>query len=261
MFSSSCSLLTSSAECIGYQNGPDAYSPRANDVWSLGIIFTSMISGHNPWKRAVMTDNCFRAFIRDPNFLRSMLPISKAASNILQRIFVSPGRRITLPRLRQLVLDADTLFMSDAEITSASVYVQWAAASYMGVHPSSSGDDSMSSVDLVSPAAEAEKQAAGVSEKKVGAKSMPTAVKAHIVPLPQSRSQPTSLTGEAVSDIESHAHRSPMRKAPTPQPMPSPGELLNTSRESSPSSTRTKKKWRPDSPFGFFRRIVDKIYS
>lgn len=142
-----------SPECIGYRNGPKAYSPQSNDVWSLGVILTSMISGHNPWKRAVMSDECFRAFLSEPDFLQNMLPISKTANRILQRIFAAPTRRVTLPKLRQLVSNADTFFMTDDEIAHSSPFVQWAAASYMGLHDSSSGINSLSascSVDIKS---------------------------------------------------------------------------------------------------------------
>ncbi|KAJ3558251.1 hypothetical protein NM688_g1030 [Phlebia brevispora] len=249
-----------SPECIGYNGGPDSYSPRSNDVWSLGIIFTSMISGHNPWKRAVMTDDCFRAFIRDPNFLRTMLPISKAANNILQRIFVSPPRRIRLARLRELVVQADTFFMSDDEIAEANVHVQSAAASYLGVQPSGSEDDAFSSVLIFDVANRIcdRKEIVGGAEDVKKTQSLPSASPVtHLVPLPRgSRSRPTTLTAEVISDIESHRTTRTKRPLPPPQPMPSFGDLVKT--VSPDDGGRQRKRWRSDFS-GFFRRIMDRV--
>ena len=56
--------------------GVPGYRTSANDIWALGIIFTSMISGHNPWRRAVMEDSCFRSYIHDPTFLQPDRPMS-----------------------------------------------------------------------------------------------------------------------------------------------------------------------------------------
>ena len=52
-----------------------------------------------------MEDSTFRAFMRDPNFLQTILPISNGLNCILQRIFeVDPKRRITLDALRDFIL-------------------------------------------------------------------------------------------------------------------------------------------------------------
>ena len=243
-------------------------------MWSLGIIFTSMVSGHNPWKRAVMTDDCFRAFIRDPSFLRSMLPISKAANSILQRIFVAPNRRLTLPKLRRMVLEADTFFMTDDEIGRANVYVQCAAASYMGLHQSSSGDTSASSVGVLIDVAIGKRQEQKLegegAEASKAVQSLPAVrPEPHIVPLPQHpQTTPTSLTADVAPGLASDAPPPPPSPSPSrsrrrpclppPAPMPSVKELLGYD-ESTSADAMCKKGRRSTSPWGLFRRIIDKI--
>ncbi|PCH45060.1 kinase-like protein, partial [Wolfiporia cocos MD-104 SS10] len=98
-----------SPECIGIHGPITPYSTRANDVWALGVILTAMISGHNPWRRATYTDECYRAYLQDQDFLYRTLPISSGANDILQRIFTSdPSRRITIPFLRLKIMQVDT---------------------------------------------------------------------------------------------------------------------------------------------------------
>jgi hypothetical protein len=52
-----------------------------------------------------MEDSTFKAFVRDRNFLRTILPISDELNYILQRIFdTDPKRRISLGELRDLII-------------------------------------------------------------------------------------------------------------------------------------------------------------
>lgn len=83
------------------------YASGPNDIWSLGIMLVNLTCGRNPWKRAsVSSDETFRAFVRDPDFLASILPLSDELNYILRRIFqLDPSRRISLPELRHLVLN------------------------------------------------------------------------------------------------------------------------------------------------------------
>jgi serine/threonine protein kinase len=82
------------------------YQSAPNDVWSLGVILVNLTCGRNPWKRASMEDSTFRAYLKDPFFLKSILPLSDEMVCILSRIFeVDPSKRITIPELRQLILD------------------------------------------------------------------------------------------------------------------------------------------------------------
>jgi serine/threonine protein kinase len=92
-------------EC--HQSAPRAYSCYAsapNDVWSLGVILVNLTCGRNPWKRASFEDTTFRACMKDPLFLRSILPITVELNDILKRIFeLDPAQRITIPELRMRI--------------------------------------------------------------------------------------------------------------------------------------------------------------
>lgn len=113
-----------------------AYDTRANDVWALGVILLSMISGHNPWNTADHADPCYVAYRRNPNFLRDMLPISESANYILFRLFQRErDGRITLPRLRNAIRTADTFFMGPMDIMHGDGYLRDVARSYFGKSP------------------------------------------------------------------------------------------------------------------------------
>ncbi|KAF2458067.1 kinase-like domain-containing protein [Lineolata rhizophorae] len=100
-----------SPEC--QQPSPKAFSCYAsapNDVWSLGVILVNLTCGRNPWKRASLDDSTFRAFLRDPNFLKSILPLSPELNAILRRIFeLNPAKRISLQELREAVIRCESL--------------------------------------------------------------------------------------------------------------------------------------------------------
>lgn len=86
------------------------YAAAPNDVWSLGVILVNLTCGRNPWKKASPDDSTFRAFLKDPKFLSSILPISPELNMILRRIFeCDPHQRITLPELRDLILNCTRL--------------------------------------------------------------------------------------------------------------------------------------------------------
>jgi serine/threonine protein kinase len=97
----------SGLECQESNPRPYAsYASGPNDVWSLGVILVNLCCGRNPWKRASTEDSTFRAFLRDPQFLRSILPLSPELNSILRRIFeCDPHKRITLPELRRLIVE------------------------------------------------------------------------------------------------------------------------------------------------------------
>ena len=92
------------------------YASEPNDVWSLGVILVNLTCGRNPWKRAAMEDSTFRAFMRDRDFLQTILPISDGLNAILQRIFeVDPNLRVSLRELRQLILACPRLGQEAAD--------------------------------------------------------------------------------------------------------------------------------------------------
>ncbi len=74
-------------------------------MWSLGIILVNLTCGRNPWKRASIEDSTFRAYLKNPKFLSSILPLSPELDFILRRIFeCDPRRRISTSELRNLIL-------------------------------------------------------------------------------------------------------------------------------------------------------------
>lgn len=90
-----------------------------------------MISGHNPWHKATPTDACYNEYLKDPNFLIRMLPISEGAHKILLDIFrVDPTKRITLPALRKRIIGLDTFFATPEQIAQGNQHLQEAAFVY-----------------------------------------------------------------------------------------------------------------------------------
>ncbi|KAK5064997.1 hypothetical protein LTR84_000832 [Exophiala bonariae] len=88
------------------------YASAPNDVWSLGVILVNLTCGRNPWKKASPEDSTFRAFLKDPMFLSSILPISPELNMILRRIFeCDPQKRISLQELREAIINCPRLTM------------------------------------------------------------------------------------------------------------------------------------------------------
>ncbi|PFH48673.1 hypothetical protein AMATHDRAFT_76606 [Amanita thiersii Skay4041] len=107
------SVYHMSPECQGGEFAPDGYySPKANDVWSLGIVLLNLATGRNPWKSACSTDPTFQAYLREPRtFLPSVLPISRAANELLMLMLdVNWHTRIGLEEVRRIVEDMDTFY-------------------------------------------------------------------------------------------------------------------------------------------------------
>lgn len=98
-----------SPEC--QQQAPKPYASYAsapNDVWSLGVILVNLTCGRNPWKRACYEDSTFRAYMRDRDFLKTILPVSPQLTAILNRVFeVDPSKRATLQELKEMILACD----------------------------------------------------------------------------------------------------------------------------------------------------------
>jgi serine/threonine protein kinase len=87
-----------------------SYASAPNDVWSLGVILVNLTCGRNPWKRACYDDSTFRAYMRDPNFLKSILPLTSELNAILGRIFdLDPSKRCSISELKEMILSCDRL--------------------------------------------------------------------------------------------------------------------------------------------------------
>lgn len=68
-----------------------------------------------------MDDSTFRAFMKDRNFLQSILPVTDDLNQILQRIFeVNPHRRITLDELRERLIRCTRLTTSESSTASSA---------------------------------------------------------------------------------------------------------------------------------------------
>ncbi len=101
------------------------YSTREGDIWSLGVILVNLVCGRNPWRIASPSDESFNAFLKDPNFLRRILPISEQCLFVLTQIFtVDPNQRISLRALRKLVLEVETFTMDEEELRFAHAAAQ-----------------------------------------------------------------------------------------------------------------------------------------
>ncbi|KAI0639167.1 kinase-like domain-containing protein [Trametes polyzona] len=139
-----------SPECVGREFGYKPFCARFSDVWALGVILINMICGRHPWQKATMEDHCFSRFVRDPDFLLDMLPISEGANDILQRIFaLNPLSRITLPELRTAILQLDTFFLTEEELADASEFVQIAAAQLKQDQPHGRASAANAAADLL----------------------------------------------------------------------------------------------------------------
>ena len=69
----------------------------------------NLTCGRNPWKKASIEDPTFRAYLKNPEFLSSILPLSGELEAILRRIFeCDPRSRISIAELRELVVRCPT---------------------------------------------------------------------------------------------------------------------------------------------------------
>ncbi|KAG6853454.1 hypothetical protein C0991_004312 [Blastosporella zonata] len=125
------SIYHMSPECQGGAFAPDGrYSPKSNDVWSLGIILLNLATGRNPWKTATINDLTFQAYLREPlTFFRSVLPVSQEINDILlQMLHVDWRQRATLPELRQQMEDITNFYAADVVFDGSQARCAWEAA-------------------------------------------------------------------------------------------------------------------------------------
>ncbi|KAG2123458.1 serine/threonine protein kinase, negative regulator of sexual conjugation and meiosis [Suillus clintonianus] len=119
-----------SPECH-YEMGSPHYSPLHSDIWSLGVILVTMVSGRSPWGPAILSDPNFRKYTENPDFLLDVLPISRSFNEILKQIFhLRESARISLPRLREEILRLDTFYPSEAELNNDSENAREAIHNY-----------------------------------------------------------------------------------------------------------------------------------
>jgi serine/threonine protein kinase len=88
----------------------DSYRCAPNDIWSLGIMLINLVCGRNPWSEASAAASVFRAYTKDANVLKGILPITDELCDLLARILtVDPEARITLPELRAGIIACSQL--------------------------------------------------------------------------------------------------------------------------------------------------------
>ncbi|GAA5874347.1 hypothetical protein JCM1840_001355 [Sporobolomyces johnsonii] len=108
-----------------------SYSTPHNDIWSLGVILVNLTCGRNPWKQACPSDETFCAYLGNPDFLRSILPISEHTNRILKRIFaLNPAVRISLGELRREISAVKTFVMTEEELRHATRATREAARAF-----------------------------------------------------------------------------------------------------------------------------------
>lgn len=114
----------------------ESYNTATNDLWSLGVILVNLTCGRNPWRQACPSDETFRAFVHNPEFLRTILPISHATNNILKGLFnLEPRKRPSLAELRRQILAVDTFTMTEEELKTAHSAARAAAAAVRPIPP------------------------------------------------------------------------------------------------------------------------------
>ena len=114
----------------------ERYCTASNDLWSLGVILVNLTCGRNPWRQACPSDETFRAYVHNPDFLRTILPISHATNKILKGLFSLEARdRTSLRNLRRQVLAVETFTMTEDELRMAHSAARAAAAAVRPIPP------------------------------------------------------------------------------------------------------------------------------
>ncbi|CAK7267791.1 Serine/threonine protein kinase [Sporothrix epigloea] len=140
-----------SPECLGQNSKRPYYYCAPNDVWSLGVILVNLTCGRNPWKQAAVDDSTYRAYVQNPKFLKTILPLSDELDDILSRIFASnPDQRITLPELKRRILACPRFTVSPQEQAQAQAQAQAAksAATVVSSPEFATYDEAIADEDL-----------------------------------------------------------------------------------------------------------------
>jgi hypothetical protein len=91
----------------------------------------NLTCGRNPWKQACPSDETFRAYLSNPDFLQSILPVSKQCNELLKRIFaLNPASRISIKELKYEVSRITNWTMSLEELRYATRATKEAARAW-----------------------------------------------------------------------------------------------------------------------------------
>lgn len=127
-------MLTPPTECYRDRHSTGTeypYSPEANDVWSLGVLFLELACGDRVWDVPCNTDAQYQKFRADPSaFIRAEYPLSDRTRLLLLRILSPESYRISLEALREEIYSIDDFYLSDHELATAAARVQENAIRY-----------------------------------------------------------------------------------------------------------------------------------
>ncbi|KAI0635241.1 kinase-like protein [Trametes polyzona] len=253
------SSLYMSPECIGFDPSRPPYNTRANDIWALGVILTSMITGHNPWNNACPADACYRTFLRNDRFLIDMLPLSPGANALLQAIFrrECTGSRARLQDVRAAVEGLQTFFMTPARIARAGEYLRASAATYFEGSPHAAHF----LLPPASPAASLVCMEEGISSSQGSPVTELFSAGGDVRRGAGGDSSGSSRRRDSPSSVESDSGPA------TPEMRPLDGaDLVRVPREDShlavdlPGGTAMKRR-RSVSPAGILRRFMDRFFT
>jgi serine/threonine protein kinase len=98
-----------SPENLGEQ-GQQEFDTHLNDIWALGVVLYTLITGKKPWQKPSFSDPSFLAFMQNPlaphPFCNNAYAITPEALCLLNNIWqLKPEDRLSIPEIRQAVLE------------------------------------------------------------------------------------------------------------------------------------------------------------
>ncbi|KAI9830397.1 MAG: hypothetical protein M1826_004820 [Phylliscum demangeonii] len=228
-----------------YQPAPSAkgypgYLSAPNDVWSLGVVLVNLTCGRNPWKKASVEDSTFRAYLRDPCFLSSILPLSPELDAILRRIFeCDPLRRVTIAELRELIVRCPRFTTRTNALPSSpmdhAIIDDYATADALDARSAVADADLDLDVGAPSPASDSDGDSVVIVSSPSSPIYPPTLAEPHFLEYPQRSTTSSHSSGSDADSIFSSSMSSGSSTSssrpgsPSAPPSPSPSSPLSSS--------------------------------